>query len=344
MKFFLILLYLNLLSFGAKAQTLRLNESKVLASHNSYKKCPDQKVIRFLSKFKKKLGPSNDPIQLDYGHKTLPEQFDNFNIRGIELDLYYDPIGGHYKKRKLNQFLFGLKQRVKDPKMSKPGFKVLHIADVDYETHYLTFEDALLELSAWSQKHPFHHPIYVNIEPKSVSPGNESKLLRRLGFKPCVPFNKDAFIRMEEEITRIFLRNNLFTPADLRGNYSTIRDRLNEVGWPTLQECLGKIIFILDGKTQLYKDATNTPLMFHYALPEDPEAAFIIMNDPIGNEEIIQQLTSTYIVRTRSDAGTIQSRKNDYSMFNAAQKSGAQIISTDYYAPDFRWSTFQIKR
>jgi hypothetical protein len=83
--------------------------------------------------------------------------------------------------------------------------------------------------------------------------------------------------------------------------------------------------------------------MFHYTSPEDPEAAFIVVNDPVGNEERIQQLTASFIVRTRSDAGTIQSRNNDYSTYDAAIRSGAQIISTDYYTPDLRWSNFQIK-
>ncbi|MFM7636382.1 MAG: Ca2+-dependent phosphoinositide-specific phospholipase C [Crocinitomicaceae bacterium] len=344
MKIWLILTCFNLIALGVSAQSLRLNESKILASHNSYKKLPHKKVIRFLSKFKKQLGPSNDPIQLDYGHKTLPEQFDTFNIRGIELDLYYDPIGGHYKKRKLNLFLFGLKQRVRDPRMKSPGFKVLHIADVDYETQYLTFKDALIELRTWSEKNPAHHPIFVNIEPKSTSPGNESKTLRKLGFKPCVPYDQKAFLEMENEITGILPANKIFTPSDLKGDFSTIHERLTETGWPELNQCLGKFIFILDGKETLYKSATTTPIMFYYASPQDPDAAFVVMNDPVGNEEKIQHLTSTYIVRTRSDAGTLQSRNNDYSTYNAAIRSGAQIISTDYYAPDLRWSTFQIKR
>ncbi|MFM7466707.1 MAG: Ca2+-dependent phosphoinositide-specific phospholipase C, partial [Crocinitomicaceae bacterium] len=123
-----------------------------------------------------------------------------------------------------------------------------------------------------------------------------------------------------------------------------IHERLTETGWPELNQCLGKFIFILDGKETLYKSATTTPIMFYYASPQDPDAAFVIMNDPVGNEEKIQHLTSTYIVRTRSDAGTLHSRNNDYSTYNAAIRSGAQIISTDYYAPDLRWSTFQIKR
>ncbi len=41
-----------------------------------------------------------------------------------------------------------------------------------------------------------------------------------------------------------------------------------------------------------------------------------------------------YMVRTRADADTKEARKNDYSRFEAAIESGAQVITTDYYLPD----------
>ena len=65
-----------------------------------------------------------------------------------------------------------------------------------------------------------------------------------------------------------------------------------------------------------------------------PEAAFMIMNNPIRDSEKIKELVRKgYLVRTRADADTKQARVNDYSMFEAAKSSGAQIITTDYYLP-----------
>jgi len=164
-----------LLSFQGFSQfhdSIRLNEIRVLASHNSYKKKPDPKVLRFLSRFKKQLGESNDPIQMDYGHLPLSRQFDDYGVRGIEIDINYDPKGGLYAKRKLNVFILGIRQRVKDTRMYEPGFKVLHIADVDYETNYLTFREVLIELKIWSESHPNHTPIFVNIEAKGSNPAD----------------------------------------------------------------------------------------------------------------------------------------------------------------------------
>jgi len=49
------------------------------------------------------------------------------------------------------------------------------------------------------------------------------------------------------------------------------------------------------------------------------------------------------MVRTRSDAGTIEARSSDYTRFLSAWQSGAQIISTDYYRADPKLSDFYIQ-
>ncbi len=336
-----------LLSFQGFSQfhdSIRLNEIRVLASHNSYKKKPDPKVLRFLSRFKKQLGSSNDPMQLDYGHLPLSEQFDTYGVRGIEIDISYDPKGGLYSKRKLNLFIPRIRQRVKDKRMKEPGFKVLHIADVDYETNYLTFKDVLTELKKWSENHPNHTPLFVNIEAKGSNPGDESKFLRKLGFKKAIPFDSIAFQKLDQELFSVLSQSTIFSPSNLKGNYSSIQNRIINENWPNLSECMGKIIFILEGNNeQIYRQKLYQHPMFVYGNSNDEHTAFLLRNDPIGRENEIRELTKKYIVRTRSDAGTIESRNNDYKRFNSAWQSGAQIISTDYYMPDLRFSNFQIK-
>jgi hypothetical protein len=338
-----VFLYLNFVGF-AQHDSIRLNQIRVLASHNSYKKKPDPKVLRFLSRFKKQLGASNDPIQLEYGHLPLSQQFDEYGVRGIEIDINYDPNGGLYSKRKLNLFIPGIRQRVKDKKMELPGFKVLHIADVDYETNYLTFKDVLSELKKWSNEHPNHTPLFVNIEAKGSNPGDESKFLRKIGFKRAIPFDSTAYKELDKEIYSVLNQNNIFSPNDLRGNYPSIQSRIEHANWPFLSDCLGKIIFILEGNNQhLYQKKTYDHPMFVYGNLGDVNTAFILRNDPLGHEQEINELSRKFIVRTRSDAGTIEARNNDFARFNSACKSGAQIISTDYYKPDLKFSTFQIK-
>lgn len=329
--------------FAQSDNSLPLNQFRILASHNSYKKKPNPKVIRFLTKFKKQLGASNDPIQIDYGHLPLPQQFDDYGIQGIEIDVNYDPKGGHYKKRKVNAFICGLRQRIKGDVMKKPGFKVLHIADVDYETNYLTFKDVLLELKSWSEKHPNHAPIFVNIEAKSEHPGNESKFLKRIGFKKALPFSRAAYDDLDKEIYAVLSPDKILKPLDLKGTFQSIRERLLQTGWPTKSECLGKFVFILEGNhDEIYLANGLQHPMFVYGNPGDENTAFVVKNEPVGYEDEIQKLTQTYIVRTRSDAGTLEARSNDYTRYNAAIKSGAQIISTDYYKADPIIGTFQV--
>jgi len=343
--FLIFLLFIYSLKVSAQIDdTIRLNQYKVLASHNSYKKNPNPKVIKFLSKFKKQLGELNDPEQMDYGHLPLPQQFDDYNIRGIEIDVNYDPKGGLYYKRKVNKLIGGLRQKVKDPLMKQSGFKVLHIADVDYETNYLTFKQVLIELKNWSNAHPNHTPIFVNIESKGFNPGDESRFLRFLGFKRALQFNDQAFLDLDQEILEVIPADKIYKPMDLKGNYTTIKERLDQQGWPLLSNCFGKFIFILEGNNQDFyqKNTVNRP-MFVYSQPNGDNTAFVVKNDPIGHEYEIEALTKSYIVRTRSDTGTLEARANDYTRHNAAVKSGAQIISTDYYKADPRMGTFVIK-
>jgi hypothetical protein len=328
------------------ADSIRLNDIRILASHNSYKKKPDPKVLRFLSHFKKRLGQDLDPIQLDYGHETLPVQLDSFAVRGFEFDLAYDPLGGAYAKRRINFFIPGLKQRSKDMELSQPGIKLLHIADVDYESNYLTFIAALEDLKNWSRKNPDHIPLFVNLEIKRESPGDYSKFLNRLGFKKAPVTDSSIFFEIEREILSVFNTDEVFSPKDLQTQYSSIQERLQTEGWPELNDCLGKIIFILDGDINgFYTNAINNDenrLMFVYSEPQEKSCAFMIRNNPVGREQEIKDLSNSYIIRTRTDAGTIEARNLDYNLFESAYESNAQIISTDYYRPDYTISDFVI--
>ena len=340
---FLLTKFTSVISFSQETKALYLNDIRILASHNSYKKKPHPMVMLFLAKVKNKLGEENDPIQLEYGHELLSTQLNDFNIRGFELDVYYDPIGGKFSKRKINSFVFGLKTKSKEVGLKSPGFKILHIADIDYETNYVTLESALAELGTWSQNNPKHCPIFVNIEVKATSPGDLSKILRNLGFKRATKFTENTFHLLDSIIESNFSTEQLFTPVDMKKNNATLRARINNEGWPLYDDCRGKIIFVLEGDNiNLYKNKGERPL-FVYGEKEDDNVIFLLRNDPINNEKEINALTAQYIVRTRSDAGTLEARKNDYTRFFAALTSNAQIISTDYYKADPTIGKFVIR-
>jgi hypothetical protein len=332
------------------SDSLRLNQIQIIASHNSYKKKPDEKLLRFLVKIKDKLGAENNPVAIDYGHLPFDSQFAYYNVRGLEIDINNDPKGGLYYKRKLNAFVRGIKQRSKIDALKQPGMKVLHIKDVDYETNYYTFKESLLALKQWSDAHPSHLPMFINIEAKSGSPAHESALLRFLGFKRSKDFDSAACDAIDEEIKSVFGSDlkNVLTPDIVRGSFNTLHEMASNHAWPLLDACRGKVIFIMEGSAVgdylLNHPSLANRAMFVYSEPGKPEAAFIKRNNAVQDKLQIQNLVQRgYIVRTRADEGTWQARNNDYTDFNSAKESGAQIISTDYYKADLRFSTFQVQ-
>jgi hypothetical protein len=75
--------------------------------------------------------------------------------------------------------------------------------------------------------------------------------------------------------------------------------------------------------------------MFTSSLPGSPEAAFVKLNDPLANGDLISSLVAAgYIVRTRADADTVEARLGLTFRRDAALASGAQFVSTDYPEPD----------
>lgn len=103
---FLVILISDKSFSQQKMDSVRLNDIRILASHNSYKKKPHPKALKFLTKFQDKLGDENNPNFIDYGHLPFGEQFSDYGIRGVELDVNYDPKGKHYKRRRINLFIW----------------------------------------------------------------------------------------------------------------------------------------------------------------------------------------------------------------------------------------------
>ena len=333
-----------------QAQELKLNQIQIIASHNSYKKRPSEKEMKFLLKVKDKLGKENNPIALDYGHLPFDSQFTYYNVRGLEIDISNDPKGGFYYKRKINAFIHGLKQKSGIEELKQPGLKVLHIKDVDYETNYYTFKQSLAALKKWSDEHPNHLPMFINIESKDDAPGDRNGLLRFAGFKRAIQFDSVACDLIDTEIKSVFGNDlkGVITPDAVRGKYATLDEMATNNAWPTLNESRGKVVFIMEGGA-VDNYIKNHPVLkgasiFVYSEPGRPEAAFVKRNNSTRDKEKIKELVKRgYIIRTRSDEETWQARNNDYTDMNNAFESGAQITSTDFYKADLRFSTFQVK-
>lgn len=322
---------------------LTINQLQVLGSHNSYRLRTFDPLLQYIYDNPPIIPGGFNPDDWDYTHVPLDVQFETYNIRSIELDVYYDPNGGLFYNR-IGNIVLGLDPASGEPALLEPGLKILHFPDVDYLTNYLTFKSALAAVKNWSDAHPDHLPVVVMVEPK------EDNLFDVLGapFTPVMPFNITALDAIDQEIRDVFGDNlsKVFTPDDLRGNYATLNEAIKHNNWPTLDQVRGQLLFVMLPSADERLDYMEVHptlegrAMFLFSFPNSPETAFLNYDDPLGNfADIQEKVKEGYFVRTRADADTQEARTGNTTRRDAAFASGAQIIATDYYRPDPRSDT-----
>ena len=321
---------------------LKINQLQTLGSHNSYHKRTDPKLFNFLNSISFILPSNLNPADLDYEHEPLEVQLNSYGMRSFEIDIYADPQGGRFYNRKGN-VLVGLPEASGIAALNEKGFKVMHIPDIDYNTNLITFKNSLQNLKDWSDKNPNHIPIFILIEGKEQSVGD---ILGFLGFKTAVKFTPALCDDLDAEVKSVFGNNldKIITPDKVRGNYNTLNEAVLANNWPTVGESRGKFIFVMQGESVNEYLEGHASLrgrtMFTNADEGQPEAAFLQFNDPDRDEnKIIDAVQKNYIVRTRADEPNRQNKTGDNTKKIAAFRSGAQIISTDYYRPDARYLT-----
>jgi hypothetical protein len=313
--------------------TLRLNDLQVLGSHNSYHQEQPPEVMTLLRAFDPGLADS-----LEYSHPPLAEQFDELGIRQIELDVFADAQGGLYSTPAAPS-LANVPYEP-DPALAEPGFKVLHVQDVDYGTTCPTLVACLEDVREWSDANPGHLPIMVLIEVKQDAIPDPVNA----GFVVPETIEAADLDALDAEIRSVFEPGHLLVPDDVRGERDSLEEAILEEGWPTLGESRGRVLFALDNGGEvrdLYVDghpALEGRVLFTSSDRGTPEAAFLKLNDPVADAEAIRDaVTAGYVVRTRADADTAQARTGDTTMLEAALASGAQWVSTDYPADDPRF-------
>jgi Phosphoinositide phospholipase C, Ca2+-dependent len=318
-----LLLVLPAIALINEMDDLPINQIQVVGSHNSYKQAIDPELFNVIK--------SQDLVaanSLDYEHIPMPAQLD-LGLRNLEIDVYADGKGGKYAHPGGFEKVKGQPAFDRDGEMSKPGFKVFHVPDLDFRSSALTFVMALQQLKKWSETHPDHTPVFITLEVKDDS-------IKRKGFTQPEVFTNKTFDELDAVIIENLGKEHIIDPDRVRGKYNTLEEAVLAQNWPKLSQAKGKFLFVLDAKGR--KRATYIQghpslkgrVLFANAEPGTPEAALMIRNNP-KDEQIPELVKKGYIIRTRADADTKQARNNDWSDFEAACKSGAQIITTDYY-------------
>jgi hypothetical protein len=316
---------------------LKLNQIQVIGSHNSYKQPLDPPVYQMLWKADSSLVKA-----IDYSHLSLSEQLTR-GLLNLEIDVYADAKGGKYAHPKGLEVAAQAKPFDTEGVMQNPGFKVFHIQDIDFRSNCLTFANCLQELKSWSDSHPNHLPVFITINAKDEP-------INKPGFTVPEKFTSEVLDQLDKTILVNLGEKKLLTPDKVRDKQQTLEAAVLNGNWPKVGAAKGKFVFILDetGPKRIAYTQGHPSLkgrvMFANAEPGTPEAAFLILNEPVKELAKIQGLVKKgYLVRTRADANTVEARRNDKSTFEAACRSGAQIITTDYYLPSTHFkSSYQI--
>jgi hypothetical protein len=307
--------------------SLRLNQLQVVGSHNSYH--------RELSPNEQKVQQQQNPGSVDlwYSHAPITQQLEDQNVRSLELDLFPDPQGGLYTYPLIRK-LTG-QGPLTDPAMAQPGIKVMHIPDFDYNTNCDTFVLCLRQVKTWSDQHPNHVPIAINLELKQSDPN-----VVAAGGVKAPPWDAANLDSVDTEIRSVFSADELLSPDDVRKPGLTLEQSVLTKGWPKLNSVRGQVMFYFDNGgpgeiRDLYtagKPNLEGRAVFTRGPEGAPDAAVTEVNDPRGaNQAEIQRLvTKGYLVRTRSDEPLATIRDKDYTRLGIALASGAQWVTTDF--------------
>lgn len=315
---------------------MHINQLQFVGTSESYKLAPSEAMLSLI-----RMGSRKDAEALDFAEPPLADQLDA-GARSLEFDVAYDPKGGQFK----NPAGASMADEVLDPgyvdTMSKPGFKVIHVLDVDFHSRCLTLKDCLTEVAAWSRAHKNHLPILIALHT------NDAKTPMPGATEP-VPFDANAFVDLDAEIRAVFAADELIMPDQVQGTHATLREAVQAGFWPRLGDARGKVIFLLDDKaekTNLYTGAAKSlegRPMFVAAGEDSPLASFICIDDPLKDQaRISSDVASGFIVKTRADVDTREARDNKTDRREAAFASGAQIVATNFLMPDKKIGDYQV--
>ncbi len=211
-----------------------------------------------------------------------------------------------------------------DIHLHEDGFRVYHLLAVDPISNCYSLVDCATAIRDWSNAHRGHAPIQVWIEVKDDLGG----------------FPIDDLGQVDTLLRGVLGDDRLFTPDDLAAGYASPRARLDAVGWPTLGELRGKVMFMLldgDAHRDDYTHGGTTlagRVMFATADPNQfalPWAAVSKINDP-ADPEIAAAHAARILVASNSCGAGSTTAECDVSRA-AGLANGVQMLMDDFPAP-----------
>jgi hypothetical protein len=315
---------------------LRINQLQLVGTAESYKQRPNSALMGLI-----RMGGKKDAEALDYGQPALTAQLDA-DVRSLSFDVAYDPDGGAYKNPAGASMAMDLLPDDYIAAMARPGFKAVHVLDVDYQSSCLALKDCLKQVADWSRAHPRHLPIVITLHTNDVKtpmPGATRPLL-------C---DTAAMEALEGEVRTAFAPDQIITPDMVQGQHASLREAVLAHNWPKLGEARGKVIVVLDDSAQkvdAYRGARRGlegRAMFVATDEASPVAAFLSIPDPVADAgHIAAAVRGGFMVVTRADADTREARAGTMARRDAAFASGAQVVQTDFAVADPRIGPYRV--
>ena len=316
---------------------LHMNEIQAVGTADSYKQRPSPGILALVHR-----GSDDDVKAVDFAEPPIAQQLDA-GARSLEFDIAWDPKGGLYKYPVGAGMADELVPDDYVAAMSTPGFKVVHILDIDFTTSCMTLAACLETVAAWSRAHPAHVPLVINLTSNDIGtpmPG---------AAKPA-KFTSAVFDALDAQIRAVFRPEEIITPDQVQGAAPTLRDAIRTGGWPLLGAVRGKVMFVLDdkpAKVALYRGARKAlegRVMFVATNTASPAAAFVTVENPAKQSAaVMDAVKSGFMVRTYADSDTREARAGLTIRRDWALASGAQVISTDFLLPDGRIGRYQVR-
>lgn len=307
---------------------LRLNQVQLVGTAASTKQKPSGGALTII-----RMGGRAGEDALNFGEPSLAAQLDG-GVRALGFDIANDPKGGAYAHPAIANMAMELLPDDYEAAMKQPGFKTIHVFDVDYRSSCLALAQCLAEVAAWSKAHPAHLPIVITLRP------NQKKTPMPGAVTP-IAFDAAAMEALESEVRGAFPAGEIVTPDQVQGRHASLRAAVTQGGWPMLGAARGKVIFVLDGgatTAQLYQGARKSlegRAMFVAVNEASPLAAFVAIADPVNDQaRIAADVKAGFIVATHADEDTREARLFDTDRRDAAFASGAQIVDSDFASAD----------
>jgi hypothetical protein len=320
-------------ALGAPADPgLKLNQLQIVGTAESYKLAPSPEMLSLI-----RMGGKKDALALDFSEPPIADQLDA-GARALSFDVVFDPKGGLFKNPAGASMADELLDKDYVDAMSQPGFKAIHVPDVDFKSSCLMLKACLAQVATWSAAHPKHIPIVIVLhctDSRTPMPGATSPM----------PFDAAAAAALDTEIRASFAADQVITPAQVKGAHATLKEAVQAGGWPSLRAARGKVIFVLNDDPKiaaLYSADPGRP-MFAATDEASPNAGFIAIDDPVKEAaRISADVRAGLIVVTRADADTFEARSNDTKRRDQAFTAGAQIVLTDFLLPDKKIGAYQV--